>query len=165
MWKLLPAVALAKAGMFLCAYVVRKKFSSVQNPEECDATDDEQNYKSLVHKKKNTTLLKELCFVKYHKPKFPTRGRGLQIPQWVSAGCQNVALYVEPESQHHIDNDGWAQRKKRNVHKPHAYAGGGDAHSFANGCAYTKSRVLNEVFHSVHTPNIEVFSHTQCRTW
>jgi hypothetical protein len=79
---------------------------------------------------------------------------GLKIFQRIAAGIQDISFHVHPKSEYHVNNDWRAHREKGNIDKPHTYAAGSNANSFANGGTNPESIPFYEILQPVHTAKL-----------
>ena len=74
---------------------------------------------------------------------------GSEPLEGVPAAQQNVSLYVHPERQYHINDNGWAKCKKGNVNEPKPDARTGHTYPVAYSGANPKGLPLYKIFYVI----------------
>jgi hypothetical protein len=108
------------------------------------ASSDNQHNRTISHRRTISIVGQSAVRIKCSK-----------IFQGVPARGQDIPFYIHPESKDKINDQRRPHRKERDIDKPGPDPGGGNTHSFSNGCTYTKHLPFDKVFESVHIANIK----------
>lgn len=84
----------------------------------------------------------------------PVTKKLLPIPYGIAAGIEDISFYIHPKCYKKIEDNGRANGKKRDINKVLADGAGGNAHFFANGCAYAKHMPFYKMLQLFHTIKI-----------